>query len=239
MGNASTLIERVHLLIDAPDDRVDAVVDAAERTARAHIMQGEPWLLRDDRMDEDEVADEDEDLFEQPLLWRSEAFEAERAILRSRCDMLGSRGAALAAAVSRARAIVGMDCALEGPSPLQEAMLRVVASVDPHATIVNERAQVLHPSTDPSAFPPPPPDPPKRKPRFDGGVDAELFRALCAADLLEVCATFDAEHVAAQWAAAGLDENGESLLDWLVDHPDVEEVYASANDLERALAVNW
>lgn len=228
--------ETVYILLDAPSDRIEAAIDEAERTARDHVEQGSQWIACDVRPDDDEL---DDALLEEPLVWRVEDIEPHRALLVARAELRGEAGAPLAAAASRFTAAVAIEAELGGLSPLQEAVVRRVMAVDPGATVVNGRGEILRTTTDPSCYPPPPPTPARRNPTFDGGVDAELFRALRERGLLEVGPGFDADRAAAEWAAAGLEQNGEQLLAWLIDRADVDEVYASGTDLERAMAVSW
>lgn len=215
----------VYVLLDAPDDRVEAALDAGERTARHYVEQGEPWLERDRGHGED-----DEALLEGRLVWRAEITEV--------VALLRARGPELEPIVSRARAAIAIEADLAGLSELQEAVLATMASIDPGAAIVTALGAIVVPKGDRSAFPIPT-EPRRRAPTYDGGVDGELFRALCARGLLEVGEGFDADAAAASWAESGREETGESLMEWLIDRADVEEIHASEDDLERAMAHLW
>lgn len=228
--------ETVYILLDAPSDRVEAAIDEAERTARDHVEQGSQWIARDVGPEDGDL---DDALLAEPLVWAVEDIEPHRALLVARAELRGEAGAPLAMAASRFTATIAIEAELGGLSPLQEAVIRRAMAVDPGATVVNGRGEILKPTADPARYPPPPPAPARGKPTFAGGVDAELFRALRERGLLEVGPGFDPDRAAAEWAAAGLEPDGEHLLSWLIDRADVDEVYASGTDLERAMAVSW
>lgn len=226
MSHRPPSTQEIHVLTRADDDAVDRALEEVVRAVWFHQNAGEPWI------DELEVYGEPEALEPVAEAW------LRRADVDALAARLRARGDEVAARLEGARAAITFEAHEEGLSGLQESAVAYFRQVLPGVVVVTDAGALVAPRPEIPRHAIPASRERRRAPSFDGGVDAALFEALIARALLEV-EGFDAAAAAREWADAGRPDTGEGLMEWLLERDDVVEVYASEDDLERAMAVRW